>query len=215
MGDSSEIFLPSLKSDAVFVAAHRHSVRVHLLKFLLPVVAIIIALVFSWFTFFATPSSRDLVVLNGDQGAGGQLTMTDPKLEGYTAANKPYSLKADKAVQDPHNPGIIELQHIVASLPLGQRGEAAVNAIGAFYDNVNGRLQFDKPFEVKTDDGMVAKLEAADVNLATSQLSTDCPVDILRGGQHLKANGLQIRDNGQVLFFNRGVSLVIDNASGQ
>ncbi|WP_297322676.1 LPS export ABC transporter periplasmic protein LptC [uncultured Bartonella sp.] len=215
MNDGSEIFSPSYKSDAVFNAARRHSVRVHLLKFLLPIVAIIIALVFSWFTFFATPSSSDLVVLNGDQGAGGQLTMTDPKLEGYTAANKPYSLKAKKALQDPHNPGMIELQHIVASLPLGERGEATVNAVGAYYDNVNGRLQFDKPFVVKTDDGMVAKLEAADVNLATSQLNTDQPVDIRRGGQHLTANGLQIRENGQVLFFNRGVSLVIDNTNGQ
>ena len=215
MNGSSEIFSPSYKSDAVFDAARRHSVRVRLLKFLLPVIAIIIALVFSWYTFFATPSSGDLVVLNGDQGAGGQLTMTDPKLEGYTAANKPYSLKANKAVQDPHNPGMIELQHIVASLPLGERGEAAVDAVGAYYDNVNGRLQFDKPFEIRTDDGMVAKLEAADVNLATSQLNTDRPVDIHRGGQHLTANGLQIRENGKVLFFNRGVSLVIDNTKGQ
>ncbi|AQT46252.1 lipopolysaccharide export system protein LptC [Bartonella choladocola] len=215
MDDGSEIFSPSFKSDAVFDAARRHSVRVHILKFLLPVVAIIIALVFSWFTFFATPSTSDLVVLNGDQGSGGQLTMTDPKLEGYTSANKPYSLKADKAIQDPHHPGMIELQRIIATLPLGERGDAAVNAVGAFYDNVNGRLQFDKPFEVKTNDGMVAKLDAADVNLATSQLSTDKPVDIRRGGQHLKANGLQIRDNGQVLFFNRGVSLVIDNANAQ
>lgn len=215
MDDSSEIFSPSYKSDAVFDAARRHSVRVHILKFLLPVAAIVIALIFSWFTFFATPSTSDLVVLNGDQGSGGQLTMTDPKLEGYTSANKPYSLKANKAIQDPHHPGMIELQQIAATLPLGLRGEAAVNAVGAFYDNVNGRLQFDKPFEVKTNDGMVAKLEAADVNLSTSQLSTDQPVDIRRGGQHLKANGLQIRDNGQVLFFNRGVSLVIDNANAQ
>lgn len=215
MNDSSEIFSPSYKSDAIFDAARRHSIRVRLLKFFLPVVAIVIALVFSWFTFFATPSSSDLVVLNGDQGAGGQLTMTDPKLEGYTAANKPYSLRANKAVQDPHNPGMIELQHIIAALPLGERGEAAVDAVRAYYDNINGRLQFDKPFEIRTDDGMVAKLETADVNLATSQLSTDRPVDIRRGGQHLTANGLQIRENGQVLFFNRGVSLVIDNTKEQ
>ncbi|MCT6870526.1 MAG: LPS export ABC transporter periplasmic protein LptC [Bartonella sp.] len=215
MKNSSEIFSASNKSDAVFNAARHHSTRVRLLKVLLPAFAIFIAFVFSWFTFFAAPSSADLVVLNDDQNSDGRLTMTDPKLEGYTAANKPYSLKAGKAVQDPARPGMIELENITAALPLGERGQAAVAAIGAYYDNINGRLQFDKPFEIKTDDGMVAKLQSADVNLSTSQLNTDKAVDILRGGQHLKANGLQIRENGQVLFFSGGVSLVIDNTNGQ
>ncbi|MHC5306229.1 LPS export ABC transporter periplasmic protein LptC [Bartonella sp. LJL80] len=215
MNDSSEIFSASQKSDAVFNSAHRHSARVRVLKFVLPLAALAIALVFCWFTFFAAPSSADLVVLNDDQGADGRLTMTDPKLEGYTSANKPYSLKAAKAIQDPSHSGMIELQNIIAQLPLGERGQADVEAAGGFYDNINGRLQLDKPFTVQTDDGMVAKLESADVNLATSQLNTDRPVDIRRDGQHLKANGLQIRENGQVLFFRGGVSLVIDNTNGQ
>lgn len=215
MSESSEIFSASHKSEAVFNAAQRHSVRVRALKFLLPVIAVLIAFVFSWFTFFAAPGSTDVLVVNDDQGNDGRLTMTDPRLEGYTTAKKPYSLKAVKAIQDPTRSGMIELQDITAALPLGERGQAAVKAISAFYDNINGRLQFDKPFEIRTGDGMVAKLKSADVNMSTSQLNTDQPVDIRRGGQHLKANGLQIRENGQVLFFRSGVSLVIDNTIGQ
>lgn len=198
------------KANVVFEAAERHSIRIKFLKFILPLIATLIALVFCWFTFFSAPSHGDLVIINGSD-ADGMLTMTQPKLEGYTSSNQRYALSAQKAIQDPSNTGMIELQNISAILPLGGRGEAQVNAEAGFYDNINGRLNLTKPFSVKTSDGVVAKLQNANVNLATSQLTTSDPVDINRGGQHLKAGSLQISNKGQVLLFHDGVSLVIDN----
>ncbi|EJF91039.1 LPS export ABC transporter periplasmic protein LptC [Bartonella tamiae] len=211
MSTSSEIFSANYKTDATFNAARRHSIRVRVLKIILPIAALIIALIFSWFTFLSAPGSVELVVLNDEQNSDGRLTMTDPQLEGYTSANKPYSLKAEKAIQNPSQSGVIELQNITAELPLGERGQAFVEAEGGFYDNINGRLQLNKPFVVKTNDGMIAKLASADVNLATSQVNTNDPVDIQRTGQRLKANIMQVRENGQVIFFGGGVHLIIDN----
>ncbi len=46
-------FAASDKGSTVFEAAERHSRRVRLLKFSLPVIALVGAAVFSWFTFFS------------------------------------------------------------------------------------------------------------------------------------------------------------------
>lgn len=212
MQKNSGIFSATQKSDVVFNSARHHSLRVQFFKKGLPIAAVLIALVFSYYTFFATPSSADLVVIQSDEGIDGKLTMTEPRLEGYTKDKKPYSLKADKAIQDPSSTGIIELLNIQAQLPMGVRGQASVDALKGIYDNINGRLQLDKPFIVKTNDGMVAKFQSANINLSTSQLNTTEPVDIKRDGQQLKANRLEIRDSGQILKFGGGVRLVIDNA---
>lgn len=215
MQDNSGIFSVNKKSDAIFKAAKHHSWRVRILKVGLPIIAIAIAVVFSWFTFFATQGSSNVVIINSDEGSDGKLTMTEPKLEGYTKANKPYSMTALKAIQDPSRSGVIELLGIIAKLPMGDRGEASVDAKGGIYDNVNGRLVLNKPFNVKTNDGLVAKLKSANVNLSTSELETNEPIDIKRGGQYLKANSLKIQDNGQLLLFKGNVSLVIDNTIEQ
>lgn len=200
----------SYKADVVFEAAERHSIRIKFLKIILPLIATLIALLFCWFTFFSAPSHGDLVIINGGDD-NGKLTMTQPKLEGYTSTNQRYALSAQKAIQNPSNTGMIELQNISAILPLGGRGEAHVSAEAGFYDNINGRLNLTKPFSVKTSDGIVARLQNANINLATTQLTTSDPVDIKRGGQHLKAGRLQISNKGQVLSFHDGVRLVIDN----
>lgn len=205
------IFSVSEKPDHVFIAAQRHSRRVQLLKIVLPAIALVIAGIFSWFTFFSTSPARDIITLNTEISEDGRMTMTQPKIEGYTKTNQPYFMKAGRAVQDPSQNGLIELQDIVAEIPLARRGRATVNAVGGFYDNINGRLWFDKPFTVTTSDGMTARFQSADINIETSQINTTNPVDINRDNQHLTANAMQVKENGALIVFSGNVRLVIDN----
>lgn len=195
-----------------FNAAYRHSARVKTLKVALPLLAIGIALVFAWFTFFAKSAPTDLVIVNGGEGQDGRITMDQPKLEGYTKANMRYSLTAARAIQSPSKSGLIELEKINATLPLGLRGTATIEASGGIYDNINGRLRLTDQLIITTSDGMVAKLLSADVNLASSQLTTSEPVDITRHGEHLTAGYMRLQEKDHVVFFGGGVKLVIDTA---
>lgn len=213
--NNGSVFSVSEKPRSVFIAARRHSKRVHLLKIILPLIAIIIAGVFSWFTFFATSAQQDVIILNTEMSEDGRMVMTQPKVEGYTKANQPYLMQAGRAIQGSSQNGIIELQNITAKIPMARRGWADVAAIRGFYDNINGRLQLDKPFTVTTSDGTTARLQSANINLETSQIKTTEPIDIKRSGQHLTADTMQVKDDGSIMVFHGNVRLVIDNQTAQ
>lgn len=204
-------FGASEKADSLFHAAQRHSVRVRVLKTALPVAAIIVGAVFSWYTFLATPNTPVKVEVNNG-GESGKLVMTSPHLNGYTKDNRPYSMTASKATQDAKNSGAISLEGISAELPVGEKGTAKVEATSGVYDNANGRLQLDKDFTVTTDDGLRAVLRSADVNLKSGQITTDKPVDIRSGSTHILADSMQVKDNGKVLIFENKVRMTVDGS---
>ncbi|MBC2884223.1 LPS export ABC transporter periplasmic protein LptC [Ochrobactrum sp. CM-21-5] len=202
-------FGASEKAESLFHAAQRHSIRVRVLKTALPVAAIAVAAVFSWYTFLATPAAPVKVEMNTG-GEGGKLVMTSPQLNGYTKDNRPYSMTAAKATQDVKNSGAIALEGISAELPVGESGIAKVEAASGVYDNANGRLQLDKDFTVTTDQGLRAVLHSADVNLKSGQITTEKPVDIRNGSTHILADSMQVKDNGKVLIFENKVRMTID-----
>ncbi|GAA4658338.1 LPS export ABC transporter periplasmic protein LptC [Bartonella pachyuromydis] len=194
----------------VFKKASRHSRRIIILKFFLPLLAFAAALSFCWFTFFFTPIASEPVTLNNEEEGITKLTMLNPKLEGYTRSHEPYWLKAEKAFQDRTRSGTIGLQNITAEALVGKQRRVFLDAQGGFYDNINGCLQLDKPFTITTNDGMIAQFMAANINLSEGKLNTDQRVNIQRAGFHLSANALQVREKGQNIYFHGGVHLVFD-----
>ncbi|WP_455476082.1 LPS export ABC transporter periplasmic protein LptC [Bartonella sp. B17] len=194
----------------IFKKAYRHSRCISLLKIFLPLCALVMALAFCWFTSFFIPAASDTIILNNEEDGMMKLTMLNPKLEGYTRSYEPYWLKAEKAYQDRTRSGVIGLQNITAEAFISQHGQIFLNAQGGIYDNINGRLQLDKPFTITTSDGIVARFMAADINLSEGQLSTNERVNIKRSGLRLVANALQILEKRQIMYFQGGVHLVID-----
>lgn len=205
-----EVFSTQSSVGDVFKKASQHSRRISLLKFFLPLSALVSALIFCWFTFFSVPHvTSNPIPLNNEESEVMNLTILNPKLEGYTRAHEPYWLKAEKAFQDNTRSGIIELQNITAKASMGQQRQIFLAAQGGVYDNINGFLQLDKPFTITTNDGMMAQFMSADINLSEGQLKTDQYVNIQRAGFHLAANALQIREKGKNMYFHGGVHLVL------
>ncbi|ANG95103.1 LPS export ABC transporter periplasmic protein LptC [Brucella pseudogrignonensis] len=205
-------FGASEKAASLFKAAQRHSIRVRVLKTALPVAAIALAAVFSWYTFLATPAAPVKVEVNNG-GESGKLVMSNPQLNGYTKDNRPYSMIAAKAIQDAKNSGAIALEGISAELPVGDNGNAKVEAASGVYDNANGRLQLDKDFTVTTNEGLHAVMRSADVNLKSGQVTTDKPVEIRNGSTQISADTMQIKESGKVVIFENKVRVVIDGGA--
>lgn len=207
-------FGASEKAVSVFQAAQRHSTRVKFWKIGLPIAAVLVGAVFSWFTFLATPASTVKVNL-GDGLENGKLVMANPNLNGFTKENRPYNLTATKATQDIKNEGVITLEGISAKLPVGAENQAIINAQNGIYDNVNGRMKLVGDFTVTTTDGLIAKMSSADVNIATGQIMTDSPVDIKSGSTHIQANKMQVQSSGDVVVFEDEVHLTIVAPEGE
>lgn len=217
MEETAAQFGAEQKDAAVFRAARVHSGRVRFWKQALPVLALLAAGVFSWFTFFNVPVSPMKVDLDSSAVENGKLVMNNPKLDGFTGDKKqPYSMQAVRALQAIGGTGeLIELEGIDAELPVGDNLRATIKAKSGVYDNANERLELKDAFTVHTSDGLSAALQSADINIATGQIVTNQPVDIRNKGAHIVAESMKITDNGKFMVFEKGVRLVIDAVKPQ
>ncbi|WP_041583135.1 LPS export ABC transporter periplasmic protein LptC [Bartonella australis] len=208
--DRYEFFSIKSSFGDVFKEAYHHSIRICLLKFFLLSSALAIALIFCWFTFFSVSASSDTIILNHEESETIKLTMTNPKLEGYTSSRDPYWIKAEKAFQERAHSGMIKLQNITAEAVAGEQGRVFLKAQGGGYDNINGLLRLDKPFMITTTSGAVAHFMAADINLSEGQLKTDQHVDIQHTDFYLTAGALHVLEKGQIMHFQGGVHLTLN-----
>jgi lipopolysaccharide export system protein LptC len=193
----------------VFAIANRHSRRVRFLKFAIPVFALLASGAFAAVTFFR-PAAIAGVSTEGVSLSDGRVVMANPKLDGMTKDKRPYKMQAERALQDIKKDGLIELQRITAEIPFGATTTATLKALNGFYDNTGRKLEFNKPIELNTSDGMTAKLLSAKIDIGNNLLSTSEPVDIRTRSAHITADSLEVSEGGKRLVFDKRVRLTLD-----
>jgi lipopolysaccharide export system protein LptC len=202
--------LPPSRATA-FRRARNHSRAVRLLKFVLPVLAAVLALGFVGYSYIQTPQSI-AVNTEGQVFTDGKLVMANPKLDGFTKDSRPYSMTANRAVQDFEKAGVIELDDIDAKLPVGADKWATVGAAHGIYNRDQNSLDIISPMTVTTSDGMVAKLTSAYIDIGAGGLKTGDPVDIQTDVARITADSMSLLDNGKTLIFEKRVRMNIDPA---
>ena len=197
--------------DEAFRRAQRHSRRVSMLKWALPTIGGAIAVGFAVYAYVITPLKVDIDV-SGAALSDGRLVMASPKLEGFTKENRPYSMVAERAFQELTDTGVIELEKLSASLPFTNDATATVTAAQGFYDRAANTLELKGALNIKTTDGMSARLESAMVDIGKGTVTTDQPVDIrLKGGQ-VQAETMKVLERGKRLVFDKRVRMVLEPA---
>ncbi len=200
-----------------FESAGRHSRRVKVLKFTVPVVTLVAAGLFSAATFFRSEAPVS-VATESVSMSDGRIVMANPKLDGMTGDKRPYKMQAERAYQEVKKDGLVELEKITAELPFGDSATATLKAGGGFYDNSKSMLDLAKGIVLTTSDGMQAKLTSARIDIGKNGLSTSEPVDITTNGSRILADSMQISEGGKLLVFEKRVRLTIDpkklNAAG-
>jgi lipopolysaccharide export system protein LptC len=197
-----------------FGRAQRHSRRVRVLKFTLPVLAVAIAVAFPVYSYLVTPTAVP-VTADGSAFSNGKLVMANPKLEGVTKNNLPYSMTALRAIQDPKNENVIELEGIDAKLPIDARNSARIDASHGVYNREANTLDLDREVNVKTTDGMVVKLKSAFLDIGKGNMKTYNPVEISRPDSRITADSMTVEDHGKVLIFENHVRMNIDPAKAK
>ena len=197
---------PGLRSQA-FVRANRHSRIVRVLKFTLPLTALIIVAGFGFIALRAKTVPNVEVAEVALQN--GKIVMDNPKLNGVTGDNQPYKMEAKRALQSPTDINDIELEGITAQIPFGTGVIAQVEAPTGHLDNAKQVLRLKGGFDLTTSDGMVAKLQDAVVDFGGRSLQTAMPVDITRPGTHIQADSMTITNGGASLVFERRVRMTV------
>ncbi len=193
---------------ANFRIAQLHSLRVRVLKWSLPVLGVGLAAAFGIYTFLSRGPE-----LTYDIGsiayAEGKLVMANPKLNGFTSENLPYSLTAVRATQDPAKQNIVDLEGILANVPIDASTSAEITAAQGVYDSQTNMLAIKSEMTVKATNGVTAKLGSATIDVNKSTLSTDDPVEITQDQSRLTADSMKILDSGKLLVFETRVRLTI------
>jgi lipopolysaccharide export system protein LptC len=192
-----------------FATAQGHSRRVRRLKVVLPLLGVALGVGFFAYSFMSAPFSIDLD-MTGAVISDGKLVMTEPKLDGFTKDDLPYSMSAARALQNLDATGLIELQGMKARLPVEDGKFASFAAERGHYDRDKNTLDISSPIAVSTTDGMAASLKSAFVDLGKGDLRTTEPVDITLKGAKITADSMTILENGKLLLFERRVRLRIE-----
>jgi lipopolysaccharide export system protein LptC len=200
--------LPSERAVA-FDSAQRHSRRVRILKLALPVIAGIIAIAFPVYSYLKTPPAAP-VQADGSAFSNGKLVMANPKLEGFTKQNLPYSMKALRAIQDVAKESIIGLEGIDAKLPLDKDTSAVVGAAKGVYNRDANTLELANDITMTTTSGMVVKMKSAFLDMSKGNMKTNDPVDIVTRGSHIQSDSMSVEDSGKVLVFEKRVRVNLE-----
>jgi lipopolysaccharide export system protein LptC len=195
--------------EAAFSHAQRHSRRVRVLKIVLPTLAVMATVGFFATSWLATPLG-----VSFDLGAtaieDGRIVMSDPRLDGFTGNDRPYSMAASRAMQDLGNTNIIDLEGIEAKLPFDDANWVNIAAKSGTLDRTANTLNLNDKIELSTDTGITAVLQSAKVDFRGGNLDSDTPVDITLSGARIEADSFQVRDRGAVMIFDKRVRMEIE-----
>ena len=193
-----------------FRAAARHSRRVRLLRVALPVSVVLMLAVIFGLTFFNP--FKMLAKLPIDPGkvtiSGTTVTMSEPRVAGFTRDQRAYDLSARAASQDVTKPNILFLQDLRAKVDL-QDGQVNMTATDGVFDRATEKLTLRDKIVLTSSTGYEARLTQAEVDTKSGSIVSQNPVDVKLLNGTLNANRLNIDDKGDIVRFGGGVTMTL------
>ena len=201
-------FITSDNREKEYRQAVRHSGKVRFWKVALPILAILIILGISVALVIRSLSNSDAIV-EGINVSNGKLVMENPQLNGVDKNKRPYNLSATRAVQDISNPARVELQKILAQLPMDDKTTATITAGVGVYDAEAKTLSLNEQINVTTTSGMALFLQDASIDIGNSSMQTKNPISATSPQADISALSLQVEDGGDRLVFEGKVRMTL------
>jgi lipopolysaccharide export system protein LptC len=191
--------------------AVRHSSRVRFLRRVLPVLALIIlgiAGAVAWLDPFRIVRDFPIDVMKLSI-QGNKLVMDAPKLSGFTKDGRGYNITATAAAQDLTKTNVIELEGIKANFALTNNGMTELTAVKGVYDAKGDIIRLTEGVVVRSTAGYEGKVQDAYIEVKRGFVTTDNPVDIIFNNGTIRADRMQIFDNGARAIFEGGVRMMM------
>lgn len=191
-----------------FLRANRHSGRVRILRIALPLIGLFILTTVVG-AYFWSQSGAPSVTIQSASMDDGRMVMSNPKIDGVDSQQRPYTLIAREAIQDPSQMGKVELSGIDAKVPVDEGIFAKILAGKGFYDSDAKTLKLDENVDIKTDDGVTMTMKDADVDMAAGRLVTANPVSIATEQAQISADSFTVENNGEKVIFQNRVRMTL------
>ena len=204
--------------EILFRRARRHSRRVRLLRVTIPIVLVTGIIVTTLLVYYnplrmlvALPAS-----ISGLTVSGTKVTMTEPKLSGYTRDERRYELSAVAAAQDVTRIDVVNFEEPRASLEMQDGSTINMKAATGTFDRKANLLTLRRDIVLKSTAGYEAHLSQAVVDVKNGNITSDEPVEVMSQQGTLRGNRLEVIRSGEIVRFDNGVTmnLLPGNAPG-
>ena len=201
--------IASRARDDAFRAAGRHTSRVRILR--RSIVALVMVAVVAILALSFNPFGRSIPAVSVESMglSGTKVTMDRPKLSGFHADGRPYTVLAKEAIQDAKTPNILELHEIDARVTMGDKSTAHVLAATGTYDSSAQTMKLKGDVHVTTDAGYDARMASAFVQFKTNSVETQDPVTVVMNADTVTADSMKMTDNGKAVTFSGHVHSVM------
>lgn len=198
-------------SARVFRAAVRHSRLVRLLRVVIPV-GVVLGVIGTYLAATVLDPLRALarlpVKIDGLVVSGTKITTRGARYEGYTRDRRPYSVTARAASHDVTKPDTFELQDLRATIEMKDAGAIEMTAQAGLFEIKADRLTLRQNVLVSSVN-YKARLTEAVVNIRTSHIVSEKPVEVTMQQGTINANRLEVVNSGEVIRFEQGVTVVL------
>lgn len=134
-----------------------------------------------------------------------QITATRSTVNGMDRENQPYEVKARRGWQDEATPSLVHLETVEARFRKATGIEFTMNARTGLYDTKAKALDLAGQVTIVQKDRFTAVMDKAHVVVEEKKLESDSPVDVTFSNGTIRANGMQITDDGARILFLNGV----------
>lgn len=133
-----------------------------------------------------------------------EVTVSQSRFTGFDKEQQPFTVMARNASQDENDENRVQLEEVEAQLKRKSGTNVAIRSRNAQYDAKSKTIDLEGNVTVISEDGFVAKMEKANVNIGEHRLRSDVPVEVVSPSGVIRSNGMEIIDDGaRILFFNR------------
>ncbi len=195
--------------ERLFRAAKRHSRMVRIYRGAIPVSLLVILVFIAGIAYFKPGG-----LINGprlDPGrtvlSGSKINMEMPKLGGFTRDGRPYELTARAAAQDITNPTVLELKDVHAKVTMQDKSIVTLTAATGIYDTKSDTMLLKTDVVVTSSTGYTVRLDEAKMDVKSNRIISDRPVEVTLSNGSVKANRLEVSDNGDTMFFQGDVNV--------
>ena len=202
----------TMRREAAFKAAWRHTRLVKFLRIAIPALALIGTLGPILFVFFeplkSIPADIDIGSLNLD---GSKITMDHANLKGFKDGDLPFTITADQAIQDVSTPYIVDLSGLKSDVTMPDRSLAKISADHGVYDSQKDVLTARGNVDIKSPRYLIT-MRSGVIDFKTNRVTSKEPVTVTMKGGTIDADSMNVFDNGDRVQFGGRVRSVFKRA---
>jgi lipopolysaccharide export system protein LptC len=191
--------------DRPLYLARRHSRLVRRLRWAVPVAATLGVALLAMSSVLSRINIPKLPRIVGISGT--KLTMEVPHIGGFTRDGREYKVSADSAVQDLTKPEVLELSGIKGTTVTKDNQTIKLAGVAGLYETKSQLLTLTNGIDITTTDGKHAELSEAQIETGKGNIVSKKPVKVQFPNGDLRADGVEIFNNGELIHFLGSVVL--------